>query len=156
MKATSSVAFRSWTANIWQNECASRGGRIEHTTVIAITKTRRNHHSSILLFRVHTVHFQNSLTPQSHQVLSGTSDSPVITALISKRKGTLRGVRSRSGEFSSWGSIRASFLLNILWLQAKKYSFLKQLPNIYLEHTKTPSNQIKWTESCCALCIFSS
>lgn len=156
MKATSSAAFRSWTANIWQNECASRGGRIEHTTVIAITKTRRNHHSSILLFRVHTVHFQNSLTPQSHQVLSGTSDSPVITALISKRKGTLRGVGSRGGEFSSWGSIRASFLLNILWLRAKKYSFLKQLPNIYLEHTKTPSNQIKWTESCCALCIFSS
>lgn len=82
----------------------------------------------------------------------------LLSSMLSfpKEKVPQGGMASRSGEFSSGGYIRASFLLYIFWLRAKKYSFVKQLPNIYLEHTKTSSNQIKWTESCCAVCTFSS
>lgn len=120
-----------------KNEHASSSGRIEHITVIAITKTRRNHHLLILLFRVHTVHFQNSLTPQSHHVISWYLRFSCHHCSHFQEKKHPKGVESRGGEFSSWGSIRASFLLYIPWLQAKKYSFVKQLPNIYLEHTKT-------------------
>lgn len=154
VRATSSGAFRSWTANM--NEQANSSGRIEHITVIEITKTRRNHYSLILLFRVHTVHFQNSLTPQCHHVISWSLRFSCHHCSQFQEQKCPKGVESRGGEFSSWGSIRASFLLYIPWLWAKKYSFVKQLPNIYLEHTKTSSNQITWTESRCALCIFSA
>lgn len=81
----------------WDMGCACkhcRDGKIKDTSLIAITKTRRNHHSFTLPFRVHAVHFSNSLPPQSRQVIPDPSDSPVHhcshSKRVKKRNSTLR------------------------------------------------------------------
>lgn len=75
-----------------------------------------------------------------------------LSSLLSLRMSE-RETHPKWGGFSSRGCIRASFSLHVFY-EPKKYSFVKQFPNIYLEHTKASSNSMKWTQDCCSLCIF--
>jgi len=66
---------------------------MKHTSLITITKTRQNYHSLSPPLGAHTVHFSDSLPPQSCQVAPDPSDSPAIIILISnewKRNSTLK------------------------------------------------------------------
>lgn len=69
-----------------------QGWGIRHTSLITITKTRRNHHPFALPFRGHAVHFTTSLTPQSGQVIPDPSDSHHHCSHLNQwnRNGTLR------------------------------------------------------------------